>query len=500
MHIAMDAARTARADVLVGLVVEETPPVWLDRYGMGGSAALGARLGDMLGGSDNLTVLAVSGEASAPLACLAGVGNPLPENASAEERAQFLERFRTALAAAMAKAASLKSGQVRLAVDSLTAAGMGEDSAVHEAVYAMRLGLYQYRALKQSEDAADPAAALEGLILAGFQGDATRLESLAVRAVAEAEAVCLAKDLVNTPANLLPPLAMADRARELCAGLPLACTVLDREALHEEGLNALLAVGRGSANEPALIRIEYIPEGQEGSHPLVLVGKGLAFDSGGISLKPPAGMHEMKSDMAGAAAVLAVMTLIARVGGSRRVVGLLPCAENMPDGLAMRPGDVIRTMNGATVEVLNTDAEGRLVLCDALTYAQKHWKPEAIVDIATLTGACVVALGTDVAGLFATDDALAEAIGTLGLERGERFWRMPLWDLYAENIKSPTADLANAGPREGGAVSAAVFLKHFVDGPWAHLDIAGPAFNGKKKGALGEATGFGVRTLAALAL
>ena len=495
MQIAVDAAGTARADVLVGLVVEEAPAAWLERYGMGGSDTL-TRLGAMLGGSDNLTVLAVPGEATAPLVCLAGIGRPLAADASTEERAEFLERFRMTLAVAMAKAASFKAGQVSLAVDSLTAAGLDEDSAVHEAAYAMRMGLYQYKGLKHGEDAPDP----EGLILAGFQGDAMRLGTLAVRAEAEAEAVCLAKDLVNTPANLLPPLAMADKARELCSGLPLTCTVLDREALHEEGLNALLAVGRGSANEPVLIRIEYIPQGQEEANPLVLVGKGLAFDSGGISLKPSAGMHEMKSDMAGAAAVLAVMTLVARVGGRRRVVGLLPCAENMPDGLAMRPGDVIRTMKGTTVEVLNTDAEGRLVLCDALTYAQKHWKPEAMVDIATLTGACVVALGTDVAGLFATDDVLAGAISTLGLERGERFWRMPLWNLYAENIKSPTADLANVGPREGGAVNAAVFLKHFVDVPWAHLDIAGPAFSGKKKGSTGGGTGFGVRTLAALAL
>ena len=214
----------------------------------------------------------------------------------------------------------------------------------------------------------------------------------------------------------------------------------------------------------------------------MLFRSGITFDTGGISLKPPAKMHEMKGDMAGAAAVLGLFEALGRSDVPRRVVGIMPCAENMPDGRATRPGDIVTTLSGKTVEILNTDAEGRLVLCDALTWAQREYAPEVLVDLATLTGACVVALGTDVAAVFASDDGLSGRIRAAGDVVGDRFWPLPLWDMYFENLKSDVADIANVGPREGGAVNAALFLKQFVDKGvrWAHLDIAGPAYTAKK--------------------
>ena len=265
---------------------------------------------------------------------------------------------------------------------------------------------------------------------------------------------------------------------------------------------ALLAVGQGSARPPRLVVLEHAPEGHEKDKPLILVGKGITFDSGGISLKPAANMQQMKCDMTGAADVLAAIATLAEEDAPRRVIGLLACAENMPDGRATRPGDVVRSAGGDTVEITNTDAEGRLVLCDALAYAQKQWTPAAMVDIATLTGACAVALGTELAGLFCDDTDLAERIRAAGGVGGENYWRLPLWQPYAEQLKSEVADICHTGPREGGAINAALFLKHFVrEGVrWAHLDIAGVDWNAKKSPLCPVgASGFGARTLLELA-
>ena len=482
----------ASADMLIGLVRANTRPDWLRYFDLDGVPGL-----EDVREDQTEPLILYPGTGKARRLCLVSLGKDAPQTGNA--RADLLARLRKALATASHRARALRADTLAFAVDSLKELGLPDTDLpllLHESVYALHLDLYQYLELKNDPHPHHPSQ-LELVASTPFP----EAQTIGAAALAEAQAVCLARDLVNTPANLLPPLAMADKARELSAGLPLTCSTLDSEHLENEGLNALLAVGRSSANEPVLVILEYAPEGHEQDDPLVLLGKGLAFDSGGISLKPAAGMHEMKSDMAGAAAVLAAMTLIARQGGSRRVIGLLPCAENMPDAGAIKPGDVVRTLKGTTVEVINTDAEGRLVLCDALTYAQKRWKPACMVDVATLTGACVVALGTQVAGLFANNAGLSASIVSAGLERGERFWPMPVWDLYAEKLKSPAADLSNVGPREGGAVTAALFLKHFVEDclPWAHLDIAGTAFDGKVKNGSGGATGFGVRTLAALA-
>lgn len=321
---------------------------------------------------------------------------------------------------------------------------------------------------------------------------------------AVAEGIRLTRDLTNGPANEVTPGRIAEEAIELAKKYGFICRVLDVPAMRSLGMNALLAVGQGSRNEPRLIILEHKGTGAHAANPLVFIGKGITFDTGGISLKPSAGMQAMKGDMAGAAAVLGVFEAIGRnpALAKGRIIGILACAENMPDGAATRPGDIVRTMKGSSVEIVNTDAEGRLALCDALTYAQKEWSPRAIVDVATLTGACVVALGTQAAGLFCNDDELRESLRALGEETGEICWPMPLWDTLRENLKSAFADIANAGPRYGGAISAALFLKHFVDDsvPWAHLDIAGPGYNDSSTSLYpAGATGFGVRTLVGLA-
>ncbi|MBO4300005.1 MAG: leucyl aminopeptidase family protein, partial [Desulfovibrio sp.] len=250
------------------------------------------------------------------------------------------------------------------------------------------------------------------------------------------------------------------------------------------------------------IVLEYAPAGHENESPLIFLGKGITFDSGGICLKPPANMHQMKADMTGAAVVLATLAALTEEKIPQRVVGLMSCADNMPGGSAMRPGDVVRAANGDTVEIQNTDAEGRLALCDALVYAQKHWEPSALIDIATLTGACSVALGSQLAGLFSDDADLAERLRAAGGPSGEYYWPLPLWKPYAELLKSEVADICHMGPREGGAINAALFLQHFVkEGVrWAHLDIAGVDWTDKATPMtpIGP-TAFGTRTLINLA-
>jgi len=282
----------------------------------------------------------------------------------------------------------------------------------------------------------------------------------------------------------------------------MRCEILDKAQIEAQGMGGLLAVGAGSADAPCLIVLEYCPKGCEGHKPLTLVGKGLCFDSGGLSLKPAQDMHHMKGDMGGAAAILGALEAIALDALPRRIAAVLACAENMPDGKAMRPGDVVTTLAGLNVEILNTDAEGRMVLCDALCYAQRRFAPEVLVDVATLTGACAVALGSQMAGLFCADAALSEQLRVLGAAVGDHVWPMPIWEPYKELLKSEVADLANIGPREGGAINAAVFLKQFVekDLRWAHIDMAGTDRIDKGT-ALAPAggSGYGVRLLTALA-
>lgn len=312
-------------------------------------------------------------------------------------------------------------------------------------------------------------------------------------AVAHAQALVagveLAKEWANRPANHATPTHLAQAAKALASGRAFKCEVLGPKEVAKLGMGAFLAVAQGAAEPLRFIVMRYngAPSTQA---PVVLVGKGITFDTGGISIKPAAEMDEMKYDMGGAASVLGVFKALGQLKPAINVVGLIPATENMPDGLAVKPGDVVTSMSGQTIEILNTDAEGRLVLCDALTYAER-FKPQAVIDIATLTGACVIALGAVRTGMFSSDDALALQLQQAGEASGDPCWRMPLDDEYADSLKSRFADVANVGGRAGGAVTAAKFLQRFAQNmAWAHLDIAGTAWrSGAAKGATGRPVG-----------
>jgi leucyl aminopeptidase len=305
------------------------------------------------------------------------------------------------------------------------------------------------------------------------------------KAVAEGQS--LARRLGNLPGNICTPAFLAAEARKLATGNPaLKVSVLEQSQMKKLGMNALLSVAQGSRQPPKLIIMEW--RGGPGQKaPVALVGKGITFDTGGVSLKPPLAMDEMKFDMCGAASVIGTMATIVRLALPINVVALVPAAENMPDGLASRPGDIVTTMSGQTVEILNTDAEGRLILCDSLTYVRR-FKPATVIDVATLTGACVIALGQHLSGLMSNDETLARELLHAGVEAEDRAWHLPIGEEYDEQLKSNFADFANVAGREGGAITAACFLARFArDLKWAHLDIAGTAWKtGRAKGATGR--------------
>jgi leucyl aminopeptidase len=364
--------------------------------------------------------------------------------------------------------------------------GRLDDSHAQAAVAAFGDVLYQYRHTKPS---APKPPALERGVLLCERDDAPAAARGVARGLAIAAGVELARECGNRPGNHATPRHLADVARRLGREQGLKVEVFDRKAIERLGMGSFLAVAQGSEEPPRFIVLRY--QGASASQdPVVLVGKGITFDTGGISIKPAAEMDEMKFDMGGAASVLGAMRAIAQLRPAVNVVGLIATCENMPDGRAVKPGDVVTSLSGQTIEILNTDAEGRLILCDALTYAER-FKPSAVVDIATLTGACVIALGHQHSGLFSTDDDLANALLQAGRSALDTCWRMPLDDEYAEGLKSNFADVANVGGRAGGAITAALFLKRFASKfRWAHLDIAGTAWkSGAEKGATGRPVG-----------
>ncbi len=311
------------------------------------------------------------------------------------------------------------------------------------------------------------------------------------------EGVAFTRELVTEPANVVFPETFVERCRKLEA-LGVEIEVLGREQMAAAGMGALLGVSQGSVREPQLLVMRWDGTGGKKSPPLVFVGKGVTFDTGGISLKPPAGMEDMKWDMGGAGAVAGTMLALATRKAKAHVVGVCALVENMPDGNAQRPGDVVTSMSGQTIEVINTDAEGRLVLCDAMTWVQRKYAPKVMIDLATLTGAMIISLGFEHAGIFSNDDELSDSLIKAGKAAGDPLWRFPLSPAYDKLIESPIADMKNVGPREGGSITAAQFLQRFVDEgvKWAHLDIAGMVW-ASKPGAVWDkgATGYGVRLL-----
>jgi leucyl aminopeptidase len=366
----------------------------------------------------------------------------------------------------------------------------GNRTRVPELVTGLLLRAYAFETYRTPEkDAPEPNRAATLMV-----DDPRAAEAAAAPARAVAEGVFFARDLVSEPANVLTTSAFAERLEAL-RELGVEVEVLDEPALEDLGMRTLLAVGQGSESPSKVVVMHW--RGAEGA-PLALVGKGVVFDTGGISIKPAAGMEEMTMDMGGAGVVAGVMKTLALRQAKAHVVGLVGLVENMPDGRAQRPGDVVRSMKGDTVEVINTDAEGRLVLADVLWYAQERFKPTGIVDLATLTGAIIIALGHENAGVFANDDTLARAFLAAARAEGEGAWRMPLGPAYDKKLKSRIADMANVGGRDAGSITAAQFLQRFVkEGtPWVHLDIAGVAYV-KENGELAPkgATGWGVRAL-----
>jgi leucyl aminopeptidase len=350
--------------------------------------------------------------------------------------------------------------------------------ATHEA-------LYRYDATKSKKEKPRKLASLT--LLCEARGRAQAERGVA-HGAAIAHGVALARELGNLPGNVCTPTYLAKQALHLGkTHRKLKVSVLEEKQLAKLGMGSFLSVSRGSREPAKLIVLEW-RGGKPKQKPIALVGKGLTFDAGGISIKPAAAMDEMKYDMCGGAAVLGAFETIARLGLEQNVVGVVPASENLPDGAANKPGDIVTSMSGQTIEILNTDAEGRLILCDALTWVQKVHQPRLIVDCATLTGACVIALGNHAHGLFANDEPLAAALRAAGEAAADRAWPLPLWDDYQEALKSNFADMANVGGREGGAITAACFLARFVKGtPWAHLDIAGTAWkSGAEKGATGR--------------
>ena len=349
--------------------------------------------------------------------------------------------------------------------------------------------LYRCDVMKGKKDKADKATTkgISKLEIHVAEQDDNQAAKLALKqGIALSSGVSFAKDLGNLAPNICTPTYLAEQALAMAKTHGLKVQVLEREDMKKLGMGSFLGVAQGSAQPPKLIVLEHL-QGKKDQKPVVLVGKGITFDTGGISLKPGAEMDEMKYDMCGAASVLGTFKAIAEMDLPLNVIGVIPSCENMPDADAIRPGDVLTSMSGQTIEVLNTDAEGRLILCDALTYAEK-FEPSAVVDIATLTGACVIALGHHASGLFSNQDRLAKELLSAGEASLDRAWHMPLWEEYQPQLDSNFADIANIGGRAGGSITAACFLSRFTKKyHWAHLDIAGTAWkSGKEKGATGR--------------
>ncbi len=378
--------------------------------------------------------------------------------------------------------ASLKAAETKkltvVSPESLSA------SSLQALLVALAEGTYVYGTTKSK-----PATRALTQVSLGLPSVNLSLQNALKATVGMIQGIEFAKEWANRPANHATPTMLAKAAMALAKSGAMSCEVLGPKEVAKLGMGSFMAVAQGSAEPLRFIVLKY-QGGAKSEAPTVLVGKGITFDTGGISIKPAGQMDEMKFDMGGAASVLGIFKSLSAIKPQINVIGLIPACENMPDGLAVKPGDVVTSMSGQTIEILNTDAEGRLILCDALTYAER-FKPHAVIDIATLTGACVIALGAVRSGMFATEDPLAEALLKAGDDAMDLCWRMPLDDEYADSLKSNFADVANVGGREGGAITAAKFLHRFTKKyPWAHLDIAGTAWKGgASKGATGRPVG-----------
>ena len=451
------------------------PAAALDRVAKGYLTQV-VKSGDMDGRAGSVLMLREVPHTACERVLLAGLG---PEK-SFNEKA-----FRNALGTALRAVSATGAADAQIHLTALDAGASDITWRVTQAATLAIDAAYRFEQMKSKRE--NPPAALRRLTFTYAQASERTgaLRGLA-QGVALGHGVSLAKDLGNLPGNVCTPAYLAREARELGKRYKMKVKVLERADMKKLGMGSLLSVARGSAEPPKLIVLEY-NGGPRRQKPVVLVGKGVTFDTGGTSLKPAAEMDEMKFDMSGAGSVLGTLRAIGDMRLPLNVVGIIPATENMPGSRATKPGDIVTSMSGQTVEILNTDAEGRLILCDALTYAERY-EPAAVIDIATLTGACVIALGHVVSGLFANDEPLAHEILAAGDTIHDRAWRLPLHDEYQDQLKSNFADFANIGGRPAGAVTAACYLSRFAKKfKWAHLDVAGTAWkSGKEKGSSGR--------------
>jgi leucyl aminopeptidase len=477
MHIQFaDAPASPVARLVVRVVNQDAIPADLEPV-----LAEGARASRFTGKAGQIFEGFVERAGQVVRVALAGIGAP-----GGKDRSTAIER-----AGAGVSAKYLVSGETAMLAD-LSGSGLTSGEA---ASFLLGLRLRSWRHdVYRTKLTDDKKPSLNDILVIGSP-TGTEAEWLAEAALAEG--VEFTRELVTEPANTIYPESFVERCLERLSGTGIALRVLDEEAMRSLGMGALLGVAMGSARPPRMLVMEW-NGGKAGERPVSFVGKGVTFDSGGISIKPATGMEDMKWDMGGAGAVAGTMLALARRNAAANVIGICGLVENMPDGKAQRPGDVVTSMSGQTIEVINTDAEGRLVLCDALTYVQREFAPSAIVNLATLTGAIIVSLGHEYGGMFANNDDLAAKLDIAGRGSGDKLWRFPLSPAYDKLIDSQIADMKNTGPRFGGSITAAQFLQRYIENgtAWAHLDIAGVVW-ADKPGATWDrgATGFGVRLL-----
>jgi leucyl aminopeptidase len=474
------AAPLGHETPLLALAMARGPlPASLAKVDEVAGGALGRLIssGDFTGKRDEIAVVYPPGPAARIL--LVGLGKPEEINRGS---------IRRAASAAAKRARSLGGPRAAFHLPVESRGSVPAEEAGQAIAEGLAQGVWQFNEMKRPPEEKKPV--LEGVdVLAPSETDAVTRGHRTGAAIGAGQT--LARGIQVLPGNICTPTFVAQTASDIASRHGFGITVLDKAAIIKEKMGALLAVAQGSNEEPRFIALEY--KGSERA-PVVLIGKGVTFDTGGISIKPAQNMEEMKYDMSGAAAVLGTFEALGRLRPPVHVVGLIPTTENMPSGTAVKPGDVITSLSGKTIEVINTDAEGRLILCDALAYA-KRYQPACVIDIATLTGAIVVALGHTATGLMGSDDALIEDVRVAGERAGERVWALPLWEEYRDLMKSDIADVKNAGGRPAGSISAGWFLREFVDGfPWAHLDIAGTAYTDRDDAIRVKGpTGIGVR-------
>ena len=485
----VEQADTASAEVLVlthceGEALAKQGAAPLDRA-LGGALSKLVQSKEFEGKANEVLLYHTQDKVPAKRLVLVGLG---------KKNEVTLETIRQAMGSAAKRVRQAKVGSFAVVLPTVKPGRMSWVEVAQAMVEGAILGSYQFTVYRS--EAASGQDVAEMRILAQQKDQLRQVTEGVRRGVATAEATVFVRDLCNHPSNILTPTRVADEAKTVAKTDGITIKILEQKEMEQLGMGALLGVSRGSQEPPKFIILEYNGTKKKDERPVVLVGKTITFDTGGISLKPAENMEHMKADMTGGAEVLASIRAAARLKLPLRLISILPVAENMPGGRAMKPGDIVTTLSGKTVEVQNTDAEGRLILADGLAYAMRY-KPAALIDIATLTGACVVALGQFAIGMFGTDQALKEQVRKSGQKAGEKVWEMPLWEEYFEQLKSDVADMRNIGGRGGGMITAALFLSKFVgDCPWVHLDIASTDWSERERAYIPKGpTAIGTRLL-----